>query len=802
MSWSIFFSGVLIGLSLLSAAFSLILSARNIERRINLSYAAVAVLLSVAMAFDLFAVTSSSVDAILLYDRFATSFFLCGAIASVFMIAALTGFQSRPVLLGLTAGLLVLLVVNWILPVGLVHGTLSDSDPQILMDGGMFSRFASETGYGSVIPVVSISVLLAFGIRAALHQRKSGNRADARLLLLLITIGIVGILVEFVLLIGSGIATDVIPAVGCLGCIVLVTRRNLAALSGASPSVHERAHRRHQPVAAGPAVSEVHRSIGIQSDRVEQRRAEEQNLLLARTLKSVRDCISITDSDDRIIFVNDAFLNTYGYHEGDILGKHVSVLRSPNAPPEETQGIFPSTREGGWHGEVLNRRKDGSEFPVELWTSVVRDGTGEPMAYVGVARDISERKFAEKAIIAEKERAERSERLKDAFIANISHEVRTPLNIILGYTGLIGEMLKTRSTEEEQGYFDSVQRGAQRLQRTVDMILSISRLQVGDILIEAKALELPGLLAHTLEDYRTAARQKGLTLSFVNDAPEAIVTADEYCILQTVQNLLDNAIKYTERGRVTLRLWQDAEARICISIADTGIGISEDYLPLIFEPYTQEEIGYSRSYDGIGLGLSLVKRYVELIGAALHIESAKNRGTTVTIEFPRPGMATSPHSSVVHDPAKETERRDAAENTPQAELPTVLLVEDEVLTVEYMIMLLRRHAHVISAVSGKEAWDILETVKVDLILMDISLSGDMSGLELTRKIRRTPSLAAMPVVAVTAHAFAHDRTRCLEAGCDAYLLKPVEQRTLLETMQHLLEDGNRTDEYEARGRLS
>ncbi|MEB3323498.1 MAG: ATP-binding protein, partial [Synechococcaceae cyanobacterium] len=503
--------------------------------------------------------------------------------------------------------------------------------------------------------------------------------------------------------------------------------------------------------------------------------------LLAQTLKSVRDCISITDNEDRIMFVNDAFLATYGYAESEVLGRHVSVLRPSDIAPEKTQGIFPSTREGGWHGEVLNRRKDGTEFPVELWTSVVRDAAGNPVAYVGVARDISDRKFAEQAIIAEKERAERSDRLKDAFIANISHEVRTPLNIILGYTGLIGEMMEGRADEEEQGYYQSVQRGAQRLQRTVDMILSISRLQVGDVRLEPKDIDLSTLLRDVIEDYRAMAEEKSLTLALESDFEEARVRTDEYCLVQTIQNLIDNAIKYTHVGGVTLRLTRSEEGMFRVEVQDTGIGISEEYLPLLFEPYTQEESGYSRSFEGIGLGMSLVKKYTELLGAELAIASEKNRGTTVSVTF---GVRE-------RRAAGEAQSADAGDDRTD-ELPTVLLVEDERLTVEYMSTLLRSHVHLRFAESAVEAWEVLEREHIDLVFMDISLSGEKSGLDITREIRADSRLSALPVVAVTAHGFAHDRARCLDAGCDAYLLKPVGQEDLLDTIRTLVPERRRS----------
>lgn len=520
--------------------------------------------------------------------------------------------------------------------------------------------------------------------------------------------------------------------------------------------------------------------VTIIRDMTEYRETAEQNILLAQTLKSVQDCISITDAEDRIIFVNDAFLTVYGYQENEIIGKPVSVLRPEGIDPEQTQGIFPSTREGGWHGEILNRRKNGSEFAVELWTSVVRDDKGDPMAYVGVARDISDRRLAETSLIAEKERAERSEKLKDAFIANISHEVRTPLNIILGYTGLIQELLNEKADADEISYFDSVRRGAHRLQRTVDMILSISRLQVGDFTISPSELNLSTMLAEIVEDYNPTAGEQGLDIVFQNEAPDSIVVADEYCAAQSVQNLLDNAVKYTEHGSVTVTLRRAKDGGVQIEVKDTGIGISQEYLPRVFDPYTQEESGYSRSFEGIGLGLSLVKKYTELIGAQLHIQSRKGLGTTVTMSFPHPEIvATTSRPDGSADGVSAQTQKDN-------ELPTLLVVEDDMLTVQYMRTLLRKDFQMHSASSGKEAWQVMDAERIDLVLMDLSLSGDTSGLELTRQFRSDERFAKLPIVAITAHAMTYDRDRCLEAGCDAFLLKPAVRDDLMQIINGLL----------------
>ncbi len=519
-------------------------------------------------------------------------------------------------------------------------------------------------------------------------------------------------------------------------------------------------------------------------DIADRKRTEEQNLLLAQTLKSVRDCISITDLDDNVIFVNDAFLTTYGYTEEDVLGRNITMFRSPNNSPVSTDRIFPTTQEGGWHGEVLNMRKDGTEFPIELWTSVVTDPSGTVLAHVGVARDVSDRKAAEEALIAEKNRAERSDRLKDAFIANISHEVRTPLNIILGYTGLISESVMPKATEEEISYFDSVQRGAHRLMRTVDMILSTSRLQVGDFEITPVTLVLGDIAGQIVSDYHSAARQKGIELSLQTDAEGVYIVADEHSVVQSLHNLLDNALKYTHEGAIAVRVFRSETGNACISVTDTGIGISREYLPAVFNPYTQEESGYTRGYEGIGLGLSLVKRYAELNHAAVEISSEKGKGTTVTLAFEKLASAPAPEIRTDEEALPVPMHVRAAGKEQRCSL---LVVEDDALTIEFMRTILAREYTLRIARSADEAMAALEAQPVDVILMDVSLSGEKNGLELTGELKASPRWGRIPVVATTAHAFPGDRERCLEAGCDAYLSKPVQKRRLVEIIDQLHE---------------
>ncbi|MBR9979075.1 MAG: PAS domain S-box protein, partial [Bacteroidetes bacterium] len=284
------------------------------------------------------------------------------------------------------------------------------------------------------------------------------------------------------------------------------------------------------------------------------------------------------------------------------------------------------------------RRHDGSTLPIEVRVKTIT--RRNRVVRVTAIRDISERMATEAALVAAKEHAERSERLKDAFVANISHEVRTPLNIIVGYTGLISESVMGKATEEEKDYFDSVQRGVARLMRTVDMILSTSRLQVGDFTLDPVRLELRETVAHIVNDYLPAAEKKNLRLVYNLSQSEIHIMADEHCIVQSLHNLLDNALKYTAEGSIEVSLSREMQGEAVIRVRDTGIGISPEYLPTIFAPYSQEESGYSRSYDGVGLGLSLVKRYVQLNAGSVLIESEKGKGTIVTLRFPESDLSS------------------------------------------------------------------------------------------------------------------------------------------------------------------
>ncbi|MFZ1729745.1 MAG: PAS domain S-box protein [Bacteroidota bacterium] len=375
----------------------------------------------------------------------------------------------------------------------------------------------------------------------------------------------------------------------------------------------------------------------ILQDITESRRAEK---LLIESEKKYRtifettvEGICIVDERQVITSVNPTFSRMLGYNVEELEGMNFESIFP--AEDLDTMRERMRSRETGVSGKYEQRlvRRDNSL----LWTSVsaspMFDGAGKYMGSFGMFSDITERKTSERELLRAKEQAERSEKLKDAFVANISHEIRTPLNSIAGFSMLIEEACTAYLDESQQSYFEHVQFGVQRLLRTVDLILILSRIQSGDLQLSRTPIDLHTQLSYIREGFIFQTAQKNITLNYENELGHLTISTDEYCLTEAISNLVNNAIKFTDQGSVTIRLYGDGNDRVMLDIADTGVGISDEYKPLLFNPYTQEDIGYSRRFDGIGLGLSLVKKYLDLLGLPIWFESVKGKGTVFHIDL-------------------------------------------------------------------------------------------------------------------------------------------------------------------------
>lgn len=374
--------------------------------------------------------------------------------------------------------------------------------------------------------------------------------------------------------------------------------------------------------------------IGISSDVTEKKLAEDKIILLAHALKSINECVSITDIYDKIIFVNESFLTTYGYQEYEVLGKNMNLVRSVKSSNDLTQEILPSTIQGRWHGELWNKRKDGSEFLISLSTTSIYDKDNKLLGLIGVAKDVTEIKLYQQELIKAKEKAEQSDNLKSEFLAQMSHEIRTPLNAILGNVDYLNDSINDKMNPDITESFESIEIAAKRIIRTVDLILNTAELRTSGYQPNFINIDLDSEIFKKLfKEYNLSAQQKGLELTYICETEETIITADEYSITQIFVNLIDNAIKYTTKGKIEIILKKNTTDDIIVEIIDSGVGISEEFLPKLFDHFAQEEQGYTRSFEGNGLGLALVKSYCELNNIKIEVESCKNVGSTFRIIF-------------------------------------------------------------------------------------------------------------------------------------------------------------------------
>ncbi|MDP3832102.1 MAG: PAS domain-containing sensor histidine kinase, partial [Ignavibacteriaceae bacterium] len=296
--------------------------------------------------------------------------------------------------------------------------------------------------------------------------------------------------------------------------------------------------------------------------------------------------------------------------------------------------ILPSTMMGEWRGELWNKRKDGSEFLISLSTTIVKDSEEKIIGLIGIAQDITELKLAENVLIEAKERAEQSDKLKSEFLSQISHEIRTPLNAIVGNTDYLNTVFSENKDNNIIDSFTSILIASDRIIRTVDLILNMSEYKTSGYKPEFTEVDLHLQILQKLHtNHKLEAESKGLEFLYHCELNKRSVLADEYSLTQIFIHLIDNAIKYTKNGKVEILIAEHKTGKIMVEVKDTGIGISEKHLPRLFEPFRQEEQGYSRRFDGNGLGLSLVKSYCDINKIIIEVESKKNIGSIFRIIF-------------------------------------------------------------------------------------------------------------------------------------------------------------------------
>lgn len=342
-----------------------------------------------------------------------------------------------------------------------------------------------------------------------------------------------------------------------------------------------------------------------------------------------------TDLNSNVLIANPAFINMLGFRSfeelraGDLKNEEKLWIKLK----EKVTKHFKNSDELIGY-EVKTKRNDGADIFLRLNIRKVVD-ENNVIILEGFAEDITQQKKAISAIKLAKTEAEKSDKLKTEFLAQMSHEIRTPINTILSFASLLRDSIQFAPDDDLYDSFQIIDRAGKRIIRTVNLLLDMSQIQTDTFETSFHNISLCKDVAEPLFlEFYKVAKDKNLELTFTNRSLECDLFTDEYTVTQILHNLIDNAIKYTNTGSVNLLIYNPAaKNRLCVEVSDTGIGISEEYLPFLFHPFTQEEQGYTRKFEGNGLGLALVQKYCELVNAEISVESVKGKGTTFTVIF-------------------------------------------------------------------------------------------------------------------------------------------------------------------------
>jgi signal transduction histidine kinase/ActR/RegA family two-component response regulator len=378
----------------------------------------------------------------------------------------------------------------------------------------------------------------------------------------------------------------------------------------------------------------------------------------------------------------------------------------------------------------------------------------------------------------------RTGKMKDQFLASMSHELRTPISAILGLSEFLQQGIHGVLNEKQARSVKTIEESGRHLLALVDDILDISKIEAGKVRLEPLPVWAEPVCSGALRFVSQAAQRKHLSAKYVVEPPSLKLRADEKRLRQILVNLLSNAVKFTpEGGEIGIEAMEDESAgAVIFRVWDTGIGIAREDLPRLFQPFTQLDSRLSRQHAGAGLGLSLVKKLVDLHGGSVGIESEPGRGTRVTVSLPK-GL-----SGLIPLPGRDASAADGfpALTPPDGTGQIVLLAEDNEAIAETASRFLElRGYRVVHATDGGDAVAKAIEFKPSLVLMDVHMPR-MDGLEATRRIRQAPEVCQVPIVAVTALVMPGDRERCLEAGCDEYLAKPLGLKTLAAVVRRFV----------------
>jgi PAS domain S-box-containing protein len=529
-------------------------------------------------------------------------------------------------------------------------------------------------------------------------------------------------------------------------------------------------------------------------DRTERKRAEEeqalsvaeilrQKNLLAVTLASIGDGVIVTDAQGRVTFLNGEAERLTGWTSSEAEGRPLPAVfhiineqtRQPVENPVEK--VFRLGMVAGLANHTILIAKDGRETPIDDSGAPIRQSDGTVQGVVLVFRDFTEQKDAEEALQRAKADAEEANEAKSRFVANISHELRTPMNAILGMVDLA--LQKTTETTARD-FLNTARESADLLLVLLNDLLDCAKIESGKMELELAPFSLRRVLDQSTQVLAVRTSEKGISFSchIPPEVPDALI-GDQVRLRQVILNLAGNGIKFTEKGEVTVSVRVESqeaeEACLEFAVRDTGIGIPHSDLEHIFRPFAQADASTTRRFGGTGLGLTICSSLVRLMRGRIWVQSQPGRGSTFyfTVRLPlAKQLPPEPEAPRVLPAATRTLR--------------ILLVEDNPANQKLAAYILHARGHAVDiAGNGHAGIQHAQQNQYDVILMDVQMP-DMDGLEATAAIRaKEDGRRRVPIIAMTAHAMKGDRERCLAAGMDGYLSKPIDGHEMIALVEGL-----------------
>lgn len=488
--------------------------------------------------------------------------------------------------------------------------------------------------------------------------------------------------------------------------------------------------------------------------------------------------------DCPIVYANPAFFRISGYGPAEVIGRNCRFLQGPGTDPAHVHAIRRAIAERRpLDIELVNYRRDGSRFVNELHISPVFGADGALQYFLGIQHDVTAREKLARATQRARRTAERASAEKSDFLAFMSHEIRTPMN---GVMGTISLLLDTGLDAEQRAYAETARRCGETLLSTMNEMLDLSRIEAGRLTLEAIPFPLAQPVTEVLDLLGPAAAEKGIRLSAsIEPLLPARVVGDPQRLRQVLLNLADNAVKFTSMGGVGIRVERaEGEGRVRFAVADTGIGIPPEVQHRLFRRFTQGAADTARRFGGSGLGLMICKQLVGLMGGKVAIASTPGTGSVFSFDIPLAPVAESgrPPATLLPAPAASVPRRG------EGARGRILLAEDGEANQLVAAAILRKAGYAVDlARDGEEAVGMARTAAYDLILMDVRMPR-MDGFAATAAIRALPGTAGrVPILAMTAAAMAGDREKCLAAGMDGHLPKPMDRAALLGAVAEALD---------------